>query len=161
MPPSPFARIALAGHNGWRWNGRRKCALNCWSGPWPVWMLSPRAAAGRQPCPPTCSPGLRAKKPPASTFCARAIRWWRGDGRRGNQPGDLDLVAWQGPMLCFFEVKTRTARDLNPAEAAVDLHKRNVLRRSGPPIRSATAGQSRSAGAFRRGQRLPGARQTR
>ena len=47
----------------------------------------------------------------------------------GNQPGDLDLVAWQGPMLCFFEVKTRTARDLNPAETAVDLHKRNVLRR--------------------------------
>ncbi len=47
----------------------------------------------------------------------------------GNQPGDLDLIAWQGPMLCFFEVKTRTARDLNPAEATVDLHKRNVLRR--------------------------------
>jgi putative endonuclease len=47
----------------------------------------------------------------------------------GNQPGDLDLIAWQGPMLCFFEVKTRTARDLNPAETAVDLHKRNVLRR--------------------------------
>jgi putative endonuclease len=47
----------------------------------------------------------------------------------GNQPGDLDLIAWQGPMLCFFEVKTRTAHDLNPAEAPVDLHKRNVLRR--------------------------------
>jgi len=47
----------------------------------------------------------------------------------GNQPGDLDLIAWHGPMLCFFEVKTRTARDLSPAETAVDLHKRNVLRR--------------------------------
>jgi len=47
----------------------------------------------------------------------------------GNQPGDLDLVAWQGPLLCFFEVKTRTARDLTPAETAVDFHKRNVLRR--------------------------------
>lgn len=47
----------------------------------------------------------------------------------GNQPGDLDLIAWQGPLLCFFEVKTRTARDLTPAEAAVDQHKRNVLRR--------------------------------
>jgi putative endonuclease len=47
----------------------------------------------------------------------------------GNQPGDLDLIAWQGPMLCIFEVKTRTARDLTPAETAVDLHKRNVLRR--------------------------------
>jgi putative endonuclease len=47
----------------------------------------------------------------------------------GNRPGDLDLIAWQGAMLCFFEVKTRTAHDLNPAEATIDLHKRNVLRR--------------------------------
>lgn len=47
----------------------------------------------------------------------------------GNLPGDLDLIAWKGPMLCFFEVKTRTARDLTPAESAVDSHKRNVLRR--------------------------------
>jgi putative endonuclease len=50
---------------------------------------------------------------------------WSG----GNLPGDLDLVAWQGPLLCFFEVKTRTAHDMAPAEAAIDSHKRNVLRR--------------------------------
>jgi putative endonuclease len=47
----------------------------------------------------------------------------------GNQPGDLDLIAWHGPLLCFFEVKTRTAHDLNPAETAIDRHKRTVLRR--------------------------------
>jgi putative endonuclease len=47
----------------------------------------------------------------------------------GNVPGDLDLVAWQGPLLCFFEVKTRTARDMTPAEAAIDIHKRRTLRR--------------------------------
>jgi putative endonuclease len=47
----------------------------------------------------------------------------------GNLPGDLDLIAWQGPMLCFFEVKARTARDSSPAENAVDAHKRNILRR--------------------------------
>jgi putative endonuclease len=47
----------------------------------------------------------------------------------GNLPGDLDLIAWQGPLLCFFEVKTRTARDVTPAETAIDSHKRNVLRR--------------------------------
>ncbi len=46
-----------------------------------------------------------------------------------KQAGDLDLVAWKGSVLCFFEVKTRTAHDLAPAEAAVDSHKRNVLRR--------------------------------
>jgi putative endonuclease len=47
----------------------------------------------------------------------------------GNLPGDLDLIAWQGPLLCFVEVKTRTAHDMTPAEAAIDTHKRNVLRR--------------------------------
>jgi putative endonuclease len=49
----------------------------------------------------------------------------------GNLPGDLDLIAWQGPLLCFVEVKTRTAHDMTPAEAAIDTHKRNVLRRLG------------------------------
>jgi putative endonuclease len=53
-----------------------------------------------------------------------ARRWSSGD-----VPGDVDLIAWDGPMLCFIEVKTRTAHDLTPAEAAVDEHKRNVLRR--------------------------------
>jgi putative endonuclease len=52
-------------------------------------------------------------------------RRWAG----GTAPGDLDLIAWLGPTLCFFEVKTRTARDMTPAEAAVDGHKRGVLRR--------------------------------
>ena len=47
----------------------------------------------------------------------------------GTMPGDIDLIAWQGPMLCFVEVKTRTARDATPAEVAVDGHKRNMLRR--------------------------------
>jgi putative endonuclease len=47
----------------------------------------------------------------------------------GNLPGDLDLIAWQGPLLCFVEVKTRTAHDMTPAEAAIDTHKRDVLRR--------------------------------
>ena len=47
----------------------------------------------------------------------------------GETPGDLDLIAWQGPMLCFVEIKTRTAHDATAAEVAVDFHKRNVLRR--------------------------------
>ncbi len=53
-----------------------------------------------------------------------ARRWSSGD-----RPGDVDLIAWQGPILCFIEVKTRTAQDMTPAEAAVDRHKRHTLRR--------------------------------
>jgi putative endonuclease len=47
----------------------------------------------------------------------------------GHQPGDIDLIAWQGQLLCIVEVKTRTARDFAPAEIAVDDHKRTMLRR--------------------------------
>jgi putative endonuclease len=32
-------------------------------------------------------------------------------------------------MLCFIEVKTRTAHDIAPAESSVDSHKRSTLRR--------------------------------
>jgi putative endonuclease len=47
----------------------------------------------------------------------------------GFQRGDLDLIAWQGPLLCFVEVKTRTAHDMAAAEVAVDSQKRTTLRK--------------------------------
>jgi putative endonuclease len=43
--------------------------------------------------------------------------------------GDIDLVGWDGPTLCFVEVKTRGARDGMTAESAVDRDKRDMLRR--------------------------------
>lgn len=43
--------------------------------------------------------------------------------------GDLDLVGWDGDTLVIFEVKTRTARDLFPAEVAVNEAKQQQLRR--------------------------------
>jgi putative endonuclease len=43
--------------------------------------------------------------------------------------GDIDLVGWEGPTLCFVEVKTRSGRQAMPAESAVDRDKREMLRR--------------------------------
>ena len=43
--------------------------------------------------------------------------------------GDIDLVSWDGPTLCFVEVKTRSERGAMTAESAVDQDKRDMLRR--------------------------------
>jgi putative endonuclease len=52
-------------------------------------------------------------------------RQWRSIKLRG----DIDLIGWDGDTLCFIEVKTRTSRAWEPAEAAVDEEKKRMLRR--------------------------------
>jgi putative endonuclease len=71
----------------------------------------------------------------AAFFHLRALgytvvaRRWRSERIRG----DLDLVAWDGPALVIFEIKTRTAlsrqQAFAPAETAVDSHKQRMIRR--------------------------------
>ena len=41
--------------------------------------------------------------------------------------GELDLVAWEGEVLVFVEVKGRSRRDYGRAEEAVDRRKRRRL----------------------------------
>ena len=48
--------------------------------------------------------------------------------RSPHHRGELDLVGWDKDILCFIEVKTRTTRDVKPAEAAVDHDKQRELR---------------------------------
>src|SRR6266567_2583112 len=48
--------------------------------------------------------------------------------RSPHHRGELDLVGWEQDTLCFIEVKTRTTRDVKPAEAAVDHDKQREPR---------------------------------
>ena len=57
-------------------------------------------------------------------FIVVAQRW-----NDGPLPGDIDLIAWDGEVLCFVEVKSRTSRDVATASSAVDKNKRKTLRR--------------------------------
>jgi putative endonuclease len=49
--------------------------------------------------------------------------------RSPRSRSELDMVGWDGSTLCFIEVKTRTTRNIMPAEAAVDAEKQSDLSR--------------------------------
>ncbi len=41
--------------------------------------------------------------------------------------GEIDLIGWDNEILCFIEVKTRTAEGIAPPEAAVDRQKKQHI----------------------------------
>jgi putative endonuclease len=65
-----------------------------------------------------------------------AHRYLRGRGctivarnyRARSGAGEVDLVAWHGPVLAFIEVKTRASDEFGSPDAAVDAEKRDRLR---------------------------------
>jgi putative endonuclease len=65
-----------------------------------------------------------------------AYLFLRGEGYRivttnfrvPQNRGEIDLIGWDGEVLCFIEVKTRVGEGLMPPEAAVDAAKRSHIR---------------------------------
>src|ERR1044071_4595410 len=43
---------------------------------------------------------------------------------------EIDVVAYDGPILCFIEVKTRASDDFAPPQANVDMRKRRQISRA-------------------------------
>ena len=71
----------------------------------------------------------RAGEEHAASFLKRERKFriicrnWRGAG------GEIDIVAWDGPVLVFVEVRTRDADTLIPGFFTVSRNKKRILRR--------------------------------
>lgn len=50
--------------------------------------------------------------------------------RPQSRGGELDMVGWDGPVLAFIEVKTRTSGEAGPPETAVSLHQQRRIVKS-------------------------------
>ncbi|HEX5410594.1 MAG TPA: YraN family protein [Terriglobia bacterium] len=50
--------------------------------------------------------------------------------RPRSRSGELDLVGWDGPVLAFIEVKTRTGDDAGPPEMALSLDQQRRIANS-------------------------------
>jgi putative endonuclease len=53
----------------------------------------------------------------------------RFGSRRDGLPGEIDIVAWDGPTLCFVEVKTRSRSSTAAPKAAVTPVKQRQIAR--------------------------------
>jgi putative endonuclease len=97
---------------------------------WGLERLDPLGARmGRtQPIAPHLATGLQGELATLFELRRRGVTVVARRWTSARMRGDVDLIGWDGDRLCFIEVKTRTARDLMPAESAVDEDKREMVR---------------------------------
>ncbi len=81
-----------------------------------------------QPIAPHLATGLQGESAALFELRRRGVTVVARRWTSARMRGDVDLIGWDGGRLCFIEVKTRTARDLMPAESAVDEDKRDMVR---------------------------------
>lgn len=70
--------------------------------------------------------GLRGEEDAYFYLCEKGYTIVARNFRSPRRKGEIDLIGWDGNVLCFIEVKTRTSHDV-PAEAAVHKAKRREL----------------------------------
>ena len=89
------------------------------------WLAAKTLAPDEDPS--ISGPANGARKMPTSICAAAATLSISRNYRSPHHRGELDIVGWDRDVLCFIEVKTRTTRDVKPAEAAVDREKQKEL----------------------------------
>jgi len=116
-----IACMAAAGKIARRWIDAQERLLGRMHGLW--------ARMGRGPAmAPHLATGLDGERAAYFELKRRGYRLVARRWTSARARGDVDLIGWDEDWLCFVEVKTRTERDLTPAESAVDEDKRNMVR---------------------------------
>jgi putative endonuclease len=83
---------------------------------------------GREATAPHLATGLRGERAALFELRRRGVVVVASRWTNAKVHGDVDLIGWDGRSLCFVEVKTRSVRDLSPAESEVDEDKRETVR---------------------------------
>ena len=87
-----------------------------------------QATHGTEATPSTTELGQAAEREAVRHLTAEGYRVIDRNARTSR--GEIDIVAWDGPTLCFVEVKSRAHSDYGGAQAAVDQAKQTRLWRA-------------------------------